>query len=373
MTGSQTRRPAARRALLICNGQFESLGIHLDGVTKDADNLTRVLGNPERAGFEVVSLLDKGLWEVRKAIASACATAGPDDTLLIWYSGASLCDTQGELLMPVADSDGQYLMATSIEADYILAQMRRSRCRRFVLVIDGCHSGAFFRHNRGIPDGLVALTSCSADETAMDTPDGGAFTNSFVRALTTSQADADHDGSVTVDDVYEFIRKDPTLARESSAHPQKWLWNLPEPIVLVRTTMSVFLSYARADKDLAEAVSRAFEQRGILVWRDVLGIPGGAEWRDSLVEALAKTQAVVLLMTPGSMESKWVRRELEFADGKGRPIFPLLSRGVTPPDWFVLQFGGLERKEIDITTVDATVTAMSATIRASLAARPSPG
>ena len=34
-----------------------------------------------------------------------------------------------------------------------------SRCRRQLLMMDGCHSGAFFAYNRGIPDGFCAIMS----------------------------------------------------------------------------------------------------------------------------------------------------------------------------------------------------------------------
>jgi hypothetical protein len=359
--------PTARsRALLICNGRFKYLSLRLPGVEKDAANLTKVLGDPERSGFEVKCLLDEGLWTVRRAIAEACASSGPDDTLLIYYSGTSTCDAQGDLVMPVADSDEKYVWATCIEADFILTQMRGSRCRRFVLVIDGCKSGAFFRNNTGIPDGMVAITSCSADEYSTDSPEGGVFTQSFIRALTSVEADGNHDGSITVDDVYEYIRKDPVLAKDSTIHPQKWVWNLPEPIVLVRTTASVFLSYSRSDAKMADAVARAFDRRGISVWRDISGIPGGAEWRDSLVGAFAKSQALVLIMSAKSMESRWVRRELEYADNKGLPVFPVMIDDVKPPDWFELQFGGIQRKPIRIANVDRSVEELASTIRTAI-------
>jgi hypothetical protein len=331
---------ARRRALVICNGNFEHLNLNLAGVSKDAENLTRLLGDKERAGFEVTCLLDKGLLRVRKAIAKACGDSGKDDTLLIYYSGTSMCEDNGELLIPVADSDNESLMATCIEPDFILSQMRRSDCRRFVLVIDGCHSGAFFRNNRGIPDGLFALTSCAADEVSMDTAEGGAFTQSFIRAVTTR---AGGDGTVTVDDAYESIRRDSTLVGDARTHPQKWVWNLPEPIVLTRSTMSVFLSYSRDDTATADMAVGALESHGIAVWRDISGIPGGADWRDSLVAALAKSQAVVFMMSAEAFESKWVRRELEFADGKGLPVVPVCAGPIEPPEWFQFSFGARQR------------------------------
>ena len=360
--------PAARRrALLICNGTIEDLNLRLAGVARDAESLTRILGDKERAGFEVTCLLDQGLLTVRKAIAKACSESGKDDTLLIYYSGSSTCDTHGELLIPVADSDHESLMATCIEPDFILSQMRRSDCRRFVLVIDGCCSGAFFRNNRGIPDGLIALTSCSADEIATDTAEGGAFTQSFIRAITTRAVGDGDDGTVTLDDAYEFIRRDPAVV-ETRTHPQKWVWNLPEPIVLTRSTLAVFLSYARADTSTADAVVAALEGHGIAVWRDISGIPGGADWRDSLVTAFAKSQAVVFLMSAEAFASKWVRRELEFADGKGLPVVSVCAEPIDPPEWFQFSFGARQQVTFQAGGTDDASLKLASAVRGAAAA-----
>lgn len=334
--------PGKRRALLIANGKFQFFDHQLPGTEKDAKNLAAALSSPERSGFEVTALVNEGFYAVRLAIARACTSSGPEDTLLFYYSGTSVLDGQGQLMLPVFDSSPDFLNATSIESEFILSQMRQSACQRFVLIIDGCHSGAFFHNNRGIPDGLVAMTSCSPDEFSYDTPDGGAFTQSLLRALTDPAADRDQDGQITVDEAYDYVRRD-LLASSYANHAQKWVWNLPEPIVLVRTTARIFLSYSRENLKAAKTLGDSLQKLGITVWQDVSGIPGGAQWRDSLVEALGKSDILVFLMTKESLESKWVRRELEFADGKGIPIMPVVIGDITVPDWFSLQFGGVQK------------------------------
>jgi hypothetical protein len=188
-----------RRALLICNGRFKYMpAFRLPGTRKDAKNMRLALADPDRARFVVTTVLDQGLWAVRKAIAKACAESAEQDTLLIYYSGTSTMDTEHALCLPVADTDPDYLTATSIEAEFLLSHMRTSRCNRFVVIVDGCHSGSFFRNSRGIPDGLIAITSCGTDELSTDTPEGGAFTQSLLRALTDPRADVDRDGNITV-------------------------------------------------------------------------------------------------------------------------------------------------------------------------------
>lgn|GEM_PF-1473663 len=354
---------ARKRAMLICNGTFSSLPVFLPGVAKDAENLTRVLGDPETCGFEVTCLLDKGLLEVRRAVAEACATSNVDDTLLIYCSGSSFLDEQVGLQLPVADTHDDYRSATCLDSEFVLSQMRHSCCQRFVLIIDGCHSGAFFRNNRGIPDGLVALTSCSADEVCGDTVDGGVFTQSFLRALTSPQCDRDHDGCVTVDEVFEFIRREKRRDGIVS-HPQKWVWNLPESIVLVRNLPSVFMSYSSTDSAVADRLVKSLESSGVRVWRDVSGVVGGTDWVKSLAEAVSKSNAVLFLMTEASLKSKWVERELVYADQeKSLPIMPVIFGDVKTPEWYSLQFGRIQRSLIDSNDWDQSVQRIATSIR----------
>jgi hypothetical protein len=352
-----------RRALLICNGQFRFMPqFRLIGARKDAINLEKALSDQDRARFDVTKLVDKGLWEVRRSIARVCAAARKDDTLLLYYSGNSLQDKEGALVLPVVDSHPDQLAATSIEADFLLGQMRTSACRRFVVLIDGCNSGAFFRNSRGIPDGLIAITACAANEVSLDTTDGGAFTQSFLRALTDPKADKDRDGNITVEEAYDFICED-MRARGYTTHPQKWIWNQPDPIRLVESRLQVFVSYARADAKTVDAMESQLRAHGIKLWRDVEGIAGGAKWRDSLVQALGASSAVLLLMSPASLGSKWVRRELEFADGKDLPIIPVVTEDIAPPDWFTLQFGGVQRQVVDLNRLESSCDELARAIR----------
>jgi uncharacterized caspase-like protein len=165
----QQLNPAERRlALLICNGASIGIPDHsLAGPAKDAKLLEAILSDSDTCRFSVCALVDRGLLEVRRELARVCADASERDTLLIYYSGSGFPGQDGSLYLIVADSDREYPQATALDAEFILSQLRNSKCRRIILMIDGCYSGAFFAHNRGIPNGLYAITSCGADETAL--------------------------------------------------------------------------------------------------------------------------------------------------------------------------------------------------------------
>ena len=80
---------------------------------------------------------------------------------------------------------------------------------------------------------------------------GYPLTQSLLRALNSCRADNNHNGCVTVDDGYDLIGQDKT-PMAFVTYPQKWVWNLSEPILQIRSSLRVFLSYSRADSQIAD-------------------------------------------------------------------------------------------------------------------------
>ena len=358
-------RTARRRALLICNGTFRDLGLpKLEGVRKDYRAMSRVLGDPEIGGFEVTALLDKPLLAVRKAIAVACRETGAEDTLLIYYSGYSFCGSDDSLYLPVADSDKEYPDATAVDAEFILSRIRQSRCRRVVLLVDGCHSGAFFNNNRGIPDGLFAITACAADQMTVDTPKGGAFTRALVEGLESPATDLDGDGCLSIDELHRFVA-DRIKALGYEATPQKWVWNVREPIRIAASQPRVFLSYCRKDVAVAEKLKGALEANGFSIWLDLEDIQSG-DWKTRVTDGLNRARALVFLMTPDSLAAPAVQKELQFALAKEVPIIPVQTEtliGDALPDWYRFEYDNIHRHTLDASLPPSAVRKLVEAIR----------
>jgi hypothetical protein len=351
-----------RRALLVANGTYSFL--RLPGVEKDLDVMRDLLADEGLGCFAVTCLLDKGLLEVRKAIAEICAKSGPDDTLLLYYSGASSKGADGSLFLPLADSDKEYPEATSLDAEFILGQFRRSNCRRFALLVDGCNSGAFFNNNRGIPDGLVAITACGPNESTADTPGGGAFTRALSAALRDPTTDRDGDGRITMDEAFDVLRL--WLDKNGfKTTPQKWVWNVPEPIYLVSSPILVFLSYCRADVAIAEELEKLLKEAGFRVWLDLQGIHSG-DWKQLVTEGINRARALVYILTPSSLKSEAARKELGFAAAKGLPILPVVPGAVAKedlPDWYRFDYDSIHRIAIDMTSPADGIESLAKAIR----------
>jgi len=78
----------------------------------------------------------------------------------------------------------------------------------------------------------------------------------------------------------------------------------------------VFISYARADKARVAPLVAAIEAKGWSVWWDP-EISPGAEFDDEIDAALQAAKAVLVIWTPTSVASRWVRGEARDAAERG--------------------------------------------------------
>jgi hypothetical protein len=74
--------------------------------------------------------------------------------------------------------------------------------------------------------------------------------------------------------------------------------------------MSIFVSYARADYETAKELASFLLMRGYDVWWDVR-LVGSDEFRDAIQEELAKAAAVIVIWSPNSAVSRFVRQEAD--------------------------------------------------------------
>jgi formylglycine-generating enzyme required for sulfatase activity len=86
----------------------------------------------------------------------------------------------------------------------------------------------------------------------------------------------------------------------------------------------VFISYARPDEAVAEKVEAFLTAAGVRVFRDRSNIPPGANWDQTIAQALRECESMVLLLSSSSMPyRKEVYDEWFPFDQKGKMIYPL--------------------------------------------------
>jgi HEAT repeat protein len=101
----------------------------------------------------------------------------------------------------------------------------------------------------------------------------------------------------------------------------------------VSTKKHIFLSYRSTESDFALKLAADLKNAGVNLWMDRLDIKPGEDWINALQKAVNDCIAIVAIISPEYVTSKYCRRELARADRMGHPIIPVLLRHVTPNEW----------------------------------------
>lgn len=94
-------------------------------------------------------------------------------------------------------------------------------------------------------------------------------------------------------------------------------------------TVDVFVSYASEDRETVRALVTDLEANGFSVWWD-RSIGAGAAFDREIERALDASSAVLVLWSPASIESDWVRAEAYEGLNRG-VLVPVVTGGVRPP------------------------------------------
>jgi uncharacterized caspase-like protein len=246
---------AVRLGLVIGNSAYRDNTLaRLSTPDVDVGDLADVLLDPEIGAFDDVKVLvNASSATVRRSISDFYNRRDRDDLLLLYFSGHGVLDEHGRLFLAVKDTERQLLRATAIPASFITDEMNNSRSQRQVLVLDCCHSGAFGRGTKGAPGasvgtatafegtgfGRVVLTATDATQYAWegDQATGEAvnsvFTHHLIRGLQSGEADANHDGRITIDEIYDYIYAR-VVQQTPKQTPGKWSYKEQGEIILAR-------------------------------------------------------------------------------------------------------------------------------------------
>ena len=246
---------AAKFALIIGNSHYDDPNLgRLKAPDLDVQGLEEVLKAPDIGQFdEVTTLLNQSCAEVRKAVARFYERRRRDDLLLLYFSGHGVKDEHGHLYLALRDSETALLAGSAIETAFISGRMDRSFSKQQVLVLDCCHSGAFTQGAKaaqgvsvgtaeafeGTGLGRVILSATDATQYAWEgdriigNAETSLFTHFLVDGLRTGAADLDHDGVVTVDELYDYVR-DRVVDATPRQTPRKWSYRQEGDVVIAQ-------------------------------------------------------------------------------------------------------------------------------------------
>ena len=97
----------------------------------------------------------------------------------------------------------------------------------------------------------------------------------------------------------------------------------------------IFLSYNREDAAVAKAYADAFAREGLEVWWDAT-LRSGEDYDEVTEAALREAKAVVVLWSPRSVASRWVRAEATIAD-RNKTLMPVTIEPCNRPVMFELK------------------------------------
>jgi TIR domain-containing protein len=91
----------------------------------------------------------------------------------------------------------------------------------------------------------------------------------------------------------------------------------------------LFLSHANADRPFVESLASTLKAHGLKVWHSTKNLKGAQQWHDEIGRALERCDWFAVLLSPASVRSRWVKRELVFAISDKRydeRVVPILVR-----------------------------------------------
>lgn len=97
--------------------------------------------------------------------------------------------------------------------------------------------------------------------------------------------------------------------------------------------MSIFISYSRKDSSFAERIVRSLQSEGYSVWFDIHNIPSGVQFTAAIDQAISNADNIIVILSPDSVESQWVQREILHASSKNKRIIPIMCRSTPLPVW----------------------------------------
>jgi TolB-like protein/Flp pilus assembly protein TadD len=85
----------------------------------------------------------------------------------------------------------------------------------------------------------------------------------------------------------------------------------------------VFVSYSRQDNEKVQALTAKLRDAGVALWMDVRNIEGAAMWGEEIVNAVARSKVLLLLVSKAAVASQNVVKEVLLASERKAHILPV--------------------------------------------------
>lgn len=285
---ARAEQPAPRKwALLIGIEKYEKAN-PLRYTVNDCRQLARALaGRGDFRAEEIVEIVDSAEDALRRPLRASLlaeipkflARPGPEDLVLVYFSGHGFRDREGKLYLAPMDCDPADAAATGVPVEWFRGHLAACKARTKLLVLDACHAGSekgedgpasVSAKDLGAPfrdlEGVVTLASSTSEEKSQvwEEKQQSLFTYWLTQALK-GHADRDGDAAVTIDELYDYVFRGVTHSAKSR------FGRAQTPVRIVRTgtpgvPVVVRLAPQRLKQvlaDVAEQLAWAAEERSL--------------------------------------------------------------------------------------------------------------
>lgn len=150
---------------------------------------------------------------------------------------------------------------------------------------------------------------------------------SVVKGLET----VEHDGPSTIgiDTIYRSHGNIPLAFLRGAGVPENFIESIPSLLALgVNQFFSSFISYSTKDQGFAERLHADLQDKGVRCWFAPHDIQAGKKIHEQIDLAIRTHEKLLLILSPNSMSSEWVKTEIRKArkrerTEKKRVLFPV--------------------------------------------------
>lgn len=115
----------------------------------------------------------------------------------------------------------------------------------------------------------------------------------------------------------------------------------------MKNSKPIFISYSRLDKDIVFPFVKRIEQELTMTcWIDYEGIESGSQFEEVIVNAIEESKVVLFMLSDSSINSKWTKREVLYAEDEGKRIVPIVVDDKGLRKWFKFHFGNVDYIDI---------------------------
>ena len=110
----------------------------------------------------------------------------------------------------------------------------------------------------------------------------------------------------------------------------------------------IFISYSRLDKNIVFPFVKRIEQElKTTCWIDSEGIESGSQFEEVIVNAIEESNVVLFMLSDSSINSKWTKREVLYAEDERKRIVPVVVDKKGLRKWFKFHFGNVDYIDIN--------------------------